>query len=61
MATAQRADSDRRFEVLTRRPDGHETVHRIRAKDAAAATAALVDSGVPQDQVVEVVEVVALN
>ena len=35
----QTADPDPLFEVLTRRPDGHETAHRFRAKDAAAATA----------------------
>lgn len=29
--------TDEVFEVLTRRPDGHETVHRVRAASQAAA------------------------
>ena len=45
------------FEVLTRRPDGHETVHRLRAPDADSARAQVVESGVPADMVVEVVQV----
>jgi hypothetical protein len=41
------------FEVLTRRPDGHETVHRFQAADAGKAKAAAVESGVPADQIVQ--------
>ncbi|MCV2489448.1 hypothetical protein OF117_08710 [Geodermatophilus sp. YIM 151500] len=35
------ADSAEVFEVLTRRPDGHETVHRVRATSPAAAEQAV--------------------
>ena len=44
------------FEVLTRRPDGHETVHRFAAADAMAAKAQAVEAGVPADQVDAAVE-----
>jgi len=44
------------YEVLSRTPLGHETVHRLRAKDAVAARAAVIDGGVPESQVVEVVQ-----
>lgn len=33
--------TDEVFEVLTRRPDGHETVHRVRAPSQAAAEKAV--------------------
>ena len=42
------------FEVLTRKPDGHETVHRFAAADAEEAKAQAVEAGVPADQIVEV-------
>ena len=45
------------FEVLTRRPDGHETVHRNRAADEADARRQVTDAGVPEEQIVEVVRV----
>lgn len=54
MPTKQPTEPDPLFEVLTRKPNGHETVHRHRAKDAAAAQAAVVQSGVPETYVVEV-------
>jgi hypothetical protein len=41
------------FEVLTRRPDGHETVHRFEAADAEEAKALAVEAGVPADQIVD--------
>jgi hypothetical protein len=47
------------FEVLTRRPDGHETVHRNRADDQADARRQVLDAGVPAEQIVEVVQVTA--
>jgi hypothetical protein len=47
------AEQDSVFEVLTRRPDGHETVHRFQAADEKAATDAAISSGVPADQIVE--------
>jgi hypothetical protein len=40
-------------EVLTRRPDGHETVHRFQAADEEAAKEAAVESGVPADEIVQ--------
>jgi hypothetical protein len=51
-----RQNSIRCIQVVTRRPDGHETVHRLRAKYAEAATAGVVESGVPTTEVVEVVQ-----
>lgn len=54
MPTKQSADLAPLFEVLTRKPNGHETVYRLRAKDDTSATAAVVHSGVPEDQLVEV-------
>ncbi len=41
------------FEVLTRQPSGHETVRRVVASSEAEARQAVVDSGVPDDQIVE--------
>jgi hypothetical protein len=41
------------FEVLTRRPDGHETVHRFAAADAEEAKAQAVEAGVPANQIVD--------
>jgi hypothetical protein len=38
MATTNKTEV---FEVLTRRPDGHETVHRVRATSQAAAEKAV--------------------
>ena len=34
---------EERFEVLTETPNGHRTVHRVRAKDQAAAEKAVAD------------------
>lgn len=42
------------YEVLTRRADGHETIHRVVASTEAAARKAVLESGVPDDQIVEV-------
>ncbi len=41
------------FEVLTRQPSGRETVRRVVASSEAEARQAVVDSGVPDDQIVE--------
>lgn len=42
------------YEVLTRRPDGHETVHRVTASSKAAAIDRLVDDhGVEREHVVD--------
>jgi hypothetical protein len=42
------------YEILSRRPDGHETVHRVEAKDTTAAKQVVIERGLPEDQVVEV-------
>jgi hypothetical protein len=47
----------RRFEVLTRRPDGHETVHRTTTTDERSAREHVVSLGIPRDQIVEVRDV----
>jgi hypothetical protein len=61
MATSRKADQAPAvrpvFEVLTRRPDGHETVHRHRAESAEDARRAVLDYGVPEEQIVEVLQV----
>ncbi len=41
------------FEVLSRRADGHETVTRVDGKTKEAAIKAVVELGIPRDQVVE--------
>jgi hypothetical protein len=47
----------RRFEVLTRRPDGHETVHRTTTADERSAREHVVSLGIPREQIVEVRDV----
>ena len=42
------------YEVLTRRPDGHESVHRLRAKDPETATEHVLALGIDPAEVVEV-------
>jgi hypothetical protein len=57
MPTKQNTEPDPLVEVLTRKPNGHETVHRFRATDEAAARAAVVEAGVPHAQIVEATQV----
>lgn len=58
MATKRETSASalRRFEVLTRRPDGHETVHRATTADERSAREFVVSLGVPREQIVEVRE-----
>jgi hypothetical protein len=41
------------YEVLSRRADGHETVHRVRARSEAEARQLVADGGVPESDVVK--------
>jgi hypothetical protein len=45
------------FEVLTRRSDGHETVHRFWAQDEEEALDQFRERHLPEDQVIEVNQV----
>ncbi len=41
------------YETLVRRPDGHETIVRLRAQSADEAKKGVVELGVPAEQVVD--------
>ena len=46
--------SDKLFEVLHCRPDGHETITRVTASSKTAAQQAVVELGVPSEEIVSV-------
>jgi hypothetical protein len=51
VATTKKAPETALYEVLVRKDNGHETVHRVQAADVEAAKTAVAE-GLPRDQTV---------